>query len=118
MNKTDTIKLLRDLRDEMRSRGRDSESEALRTALDELEQLENWSNAFPDFRGNPDDWAQRADMLWGMARNWAIHRVYTPEDIRAFYTHQYGSEEGANWRIDLMVQLFRDYLAAFEEGAN
>lgn len=118
MNKTDTIKLLRDLKDEMRSRGRDSESEALRTALDELEQLENWSNAFPDFRWNPDDWAQRADMLWSMARNWAIHHVYTPEDIRAFYTRQYGSEEGADRRIDLMVLLFRDYLAAFAPGTD
>lgn len=118
MNKHETIKLLRDLRDEMRSRGRDSESEALRTALDELEQLENWSNAFPDFRWNPDDWAQRADMLWSMVRSWAVNRVYTPEDIRAFYTRQYGCEEGADQRIDLMVQLFRDYLAAFDPGID
>ena len=118
MNKHETIKLLRDLRDEMRSRGRDSESEALRTALDKLEQLENWSSAFLDLRGNPDEWAQRADMLWGLVRSWAVNRVYTPEDIRSFYTRQYGCEEGADQRIGLMVQLFRDYLAAFEEGAN
>ena len=118
MNKHETIKLLRDLRDEMRSRGRDSESEALRTALYKLEQLENWSSAFLDLRGNPDEWAQRADMLWGLVRSWAVNRVYTPEDIRAFYTRQYGCEEGADQRIDLMVQLFRDYLAAFDPGID
>lgn len=118
MNKEDTFFLLRDMLNAAENNGSKLEAEVLRTALYKLEQLENWSSAFLDLRGNPDEWAQRADMLWGLVRSWVGNRVYTPEDIRAFYTRLYGSEEGADWRISLMVQLFRDYLAAFEEDAK
>ena len=118
MNKEDMFFLLRDMLNAAENNGSKLQAELLRTVLHKLEQLENWSSAFLDLRGNPDEWAQRADMLWGLVRSWAVNRVYTPEDIRAFYTRLYGSEEGADWRISLMVQLFRDYLAAFDPGID
>ncbi len=80
---------------------------------DALDGQDEWLNPFPEIRDDTDVWAQRADVLWGTVRRWMVNRVYTPEEIRAFYERQYGCKEGADRRIVLMVRLFQDYLAAF-----
>ena len=100
MNKEVTIEILQALRLEMKAKERHMEAEALRTALDELESKEVWTNSWP-IESEGDEWHDRAQLLWRMMRTTIAADRSKPEDVVEGFRRLYGPQGD---KYDIMLR--------------
>lgn len=103
MDKESTIGYLRAMNREMKAAERHMEAEALRTALDELENADMWTNSLNYAYGEPwagnDEWHNRALLLWYAMRNTVAWGCSKPEDVAEAFRRLYGPQGDKNDRF-------------------
>lgn len=100
MEKRYTMEMLEALRMEMKAKERHMEAEALRTALDELENVEAWTNSWP-IESEGDEWHDRAQLLWRMMRTTMASDRSKPEDVVEGFRGLYGPQGD---KYDIMMR--------------
>ena len=100
MDKEYTLEHLRNMKREMQQAERFGEAEALRSAIDELEDREQWTNSWPA-GSDGDEWRERAHLLWRMMRMTMASDRAKPEDVVEGFRKLYGPQGD---KYDIMMR--------------